>query len=460
MSDKRLTISETCGSEEAVGLFSVACVGNSGPEMITVGVTAAEIDAKLSSHLVTVGGPSRGQHNLTQIVESKILASGYTVDHSYGDVRAQVFGQNQLLKGTTRTLADIGSPQAIRFNMVQSPQGVLLHQPGGVTPMDLGVKGENAGSGSGAHKTPTQLTRTVDENYSALMALPELLETLVFYESYAYDDSELSFLESLVAQTITTDNNMASQVKVDLTTPAQSQRSQTDPNSDPVTTISIGASKQPITLTDHAIGVNFTDQIVEAVTFDYVATLMMTHFKGERIRGMSRMFGTILTGDHNTTAPVPVESASLPKYGGAGDGTLTDKALWKMLYSVDQGIELSVGIMGVDDFFKVQERKGIPKKVDDPSEMPLTPTSSTYGINIANRNIPIFVLPLDENPIPAGTLMFMDPRRALARYVNTRAAFSAVERKSYYRLNKMRVDGSENHGVLEPKAIRIIDLFS
>jgi hypothetical protein len=211
----------------------------------------------------------------------------------------------------------------------------------------------------------------------------------------------------------------------------------------PTTMTSISTAYKTYRMPEFSIGLEISHQAQQAMTIDLVGIILRRQAEGQRVRWAMQGLKKILSGD------VDWGMSALPAAGRfntfdssiTAAGKMTHKAWIKWLRDKRYYLTLDWVVCDLDTFLAIQNRDGRP--------MALYNTGNTEFMNtvpnLVDPGIPMTVNFLDvpSSILGANTLVGLDSRYAIQKFVFAGAAYEAVEEYTLRRSTAMRFDVSE-----------------
>lgn len=277
---------------------------------------------------------------------------------------------------------------------------------------------------------------------SGRLLFPEVIMQIIESELSESKEDFLGGYNSLIATTAFVTSPRVDQPIIDVTGPqADEYRSQPIAQlAEPAALITITVGEKSFNVPTKSIGLQISDQALEATSLDLVGIAITQQARQERIRMVLEQLSAMISGDvdFNEAALSSVTQTSFD--GTAAAGTMTQKAWVKYLRANYQKMNISNILCDVDTALKIQDRTGKPTVTnDDPTSPRIDVTFSVQNLGIA----PPRILLVDSTVSGADTVIGLDSRFAIRRVVNVNAAYSAIENYVMRRATSFRVDYGE-----------------
>ena len=190
-----------------------------------------------------------------------------------------------------------------------------------------------------------------------------------------------------------------------------------------------------------SIGLEISDQALQATTLDLVGMALQRYSEVERLAKTYDYLQAFLNGDtdHGQSALTQTKADTLDSTIVAA-GAVTKKALlhwlWRKVYQrkIDWIVTDLAGAIAIEAALQTTTTNNFPI----PGMVP--------NFSVMNRvfeNLKVFVTDPDQSSWPADTLMGLDSRNAITRVTNLSAAYSAVEQFVLRRSSVLRLDQGE-----------------
>lgn len=261
---------------------------------------------------------------------------------------------------------------------------------------------------------------------------------------------------SLISSTETVSAPEFKRPIIDVTAPEASESQSTAQLAEPASMVTITADNRTTPIPSKAIGLMISDQAMENSAVDLVAIAMERQAYGERVRMVEGQIADIISGnsDLGLSALSSVTAASLDS-GITVAGTISQAAWIKYLRANYQTMNISNIIMDIDTALAIEGRSGKPTNVTDDPQSPRI--DSLFNVDNLGITPPrVFLMP--TSVVGANTLVGLDNRWALRRYINVNANYSVIENFLLRRGTGFRVDVGESVTRLYDDAFSVLTL--
>ena len=293
--------------------------------------------------------------------------------------------------------------------------------------------------------------------------LPELMLEMVEENLQADYGPEMELFERLIADDLSIAGPVYTQPVINTEEPGLHDARPIAQNSLPRNLVSITASQSSRSVPVEAFGLQIADQATQLASIPLVSIILRKQMEGARLRMLWRDLSALVSGniDAGETALTPVSVSTFDS--AAGGGTLTQKAMLKILYQPDRIHRYDAVICTLDDYMAIQNRTGRPLMFD-PSTTNNVGNAGTYGLdvtvsspaNFAQLGVPlVFVVP--DGLWAANQLLFLDTRYALRRVTNALASYAASENLVLQRSSFVRFDVGQIIHRLYSDAFLLVD---
>lgn len=222
---------------------------------------------------------------------------------------------------------------------------------------------------------------------------------------------------------------------------------------EPATMVNITMGETAYTIPSFAIGLTVSDEALEATTIDLVRVIMERQSRGERIAMIEEQLHDMVFGnpDRNMDA-LPVEKISAFDAGITENGKITKRAYIKWLRNKYRIREISHVMTDIDTVLDMDEQL-LPKMTGADSSKINTPFAGfDTGLSLPK------LVDFDTEVFGAKTLVGVDRRNAIQRFVNVSADYSAIEEYVMRRATSFRVDYGEMSTRLHDEAWSVVQL--
>lgn len=292
-----------------------------------------------------------------------------------------------------------------------------------------------------------------DTSLAARLLYPQLiLETMA--ENLRDDGGDiLAKYAEMVATTRNVNGKKVDQPTIDTSAPEGSRSGEIAELAEPDTMVSISTGDLSYRIPSKSIGLTISDEAMESTTIDLVRVVMEAQARGERIAMVENQLRSLVYGDADRGIdPLPVQNISKFDSSITENGKITKRAYIKWLRENYRIRSVSHVLTSLDTALTVDDQL-LPKMTGVDSSKIQTPFS---GMNL---DIPIpKMIDFDDTIFGAGTLVGLDRRNAIQRFVNVNANYEAIERYVMRRANSFRVDYGEMAQRLHDEAWSVVAL--
>lgn len=257
------------------------------------------------------------------------------------------------------------------------------------------------------------------------------------------DSSFVGMFNRMIATTRSVDTPYIVQPTITSTGPRDDEMQPIAQLAQPTTMTSISTAYKTYRMPEFSIGLEISHQAQQAMTIDLVGIILRRQAEGQRVRWAMQGLKKILSGDKDwgMEALPPAGRFSTFDSSITTAGKMTHKAWIKWLRDKRYYMTLDWVVCDLDTFLAIQNRADRP--------MALYNTGNTEFMNtvpnLVDPGIPMTVNFLDvpNSILPANTLVGLDSRHAIQKFVFAGAAYEAVEEYVMRRSTAMRFDVSE-----------------
>lgn len=260
-------------------------------------------------------------------------------------------------------------------------------------------------------------------------AIIELVENKLQYDR----GSATAAFNGMIANTITVASSRVEQPVIDYTRangPEYARNQARAQLAEPATMMTIKASEKSLAIPETPLAVMISDQALQGTTVDMVALALQRQAEVESYKRAGEDLLDILQGDADAgsygTAALAQVNADVYDSTIAANGVITHAAYVKWLYTDLQKRQIDYIVTDFNGMWALENRSGRPDVEDDDS---MTRIDTPFAVIYPNliKNVKVFVVPSDFS-WPANTLMGLDSRYAMQKFINSNAAYSDVER--------------------------------
>ncbi len=281
---------------------------------------------------------------------------------------------------------------------------------------------------------------------SSRLLFPQVIMSLVEATLTDSEDDYLLPWEKAIALKTSVASSRVDQPKIDTSSLEDGDSYQ------PIAQLAEPASMTRITLSDtsyaipnKAIGLEISDQALQATSVALVAISLASQARIERIRRLEQDMSSMISGDVDTgvAASTMVNASTYDPTINAGL-PITQLGFSKFLRSNQRTMNMTHMIMDDDSFLALESRPGVVTVLTAPAPGQAGPGALTLA-NASSPTPQVLVLP--TSVIGANVILGFDSSKALHQITNTLASYTAVENFVLRRAVSFRWD----YGVLMTK---------
>ncbi len=277
--------------------------------------------------------------------------------------------------------------------------------------------------------------------------LPEVMLEMVEENLQADYGVEQNLFERLIADNLSIAGPIYTQPVINTEEPGLHDARPIAQNSLPRNLVSITASQSSRTVPVEAFGLQIADQATQLASIQLVSIILRKQMEGARLRMLWRDLAALVAGNVDA-GESSLSAVDIGTYdSSAGSGTITHKAMLKILYQPDRIHQYDAVLCTMDDYLAIQNREGRPLMFDPNTGTGNMGNAGTYGLdvtisspaNFAQLGVPlVFIVP--DGLWSAQQMLFLDTRYALRRVTNALASYAASEQLVLQRSSFLRFD--------------------
>lgn len=252
---------------------------------------------------------------------------------------------------------------------------------------------------------------------------------------------ESRFME-MVAFTRTITSPQYTQVLIDYSAPRGVRSQVISQLAEPVRLVSITTSMVSRSLPTWAVGMEISEEALQAATLDQVSIAIREHSAAERYERMISDFMAVINGDADVGEAGLISSAITAQSLDSSitsDGALTQKAWVKYLMQEWRRRTITHVVVNIDTYLAIEGRLNRPVKSDEPAVDERLNTLPQIVLPLIPGGVK--VLPMED--FPANLIVGLDASKALRRVINSSASYSATEQFVMRKSRAVRIDRSE-----------------
>jgi hypothetical protein len=276
------------------------------------------------------------------------------------------------------------------------------------------------------------------------LLFPAVFEQYVLSELMVDSSAFEGMYNKMVGQTVAVDSPMVFQPIINIVAPKSSRFQPISSGAEPATMMTISTSSKVVTIPQMSIGLEIDDQAARNITIDVVGTMIQQNLAGQRIYLIKQALANMISGDVDSgITALTTENSYDSGYDTSAItlATFSNKAWIKWLRKDWEKMTIDYVICDLDTYLAVQDRVGRPKWIDDTGN----DTRLTSIPTMMNKGIPgeINFFIVDSSIVGTGTLIGIDSRIAIKKYLWAGGNYQATERYVMRRTEAMRWDIAE-----------------
>lgn len=262
------------------------------------------------------------------------------------------------------------------------------------------------------------------------------------------DSSFVGNFNRLIATTRSVDTPYIVQPSINSSGPRDDEMQPIAQLAQPATMTTITTAHKTFAMPEYSIGLEISYQAQQAMTIDLVGIILRRQAEGQRVKWAMDGLRKILVGDTDWNMPAlgttsnPVKKFKDFDSSIIADGKMTQKAWLKWLRSRRYYMNIDWVVCDLDTFLAIQDRENRPTALYN--------TGNTEALNtfatLVDPGLPAAVNFLDVSSDIVGganTLVGLDSRFAIQKFVFAGAAYEAMESYALRKSTAMRFDVSE-----------------
>jgi len=260
---------------------------------------------------------------------------------------------------------------------------------------------------------------------SSRILFPQVVMNLVESALLSNKEDYLAPWEGAIAMSTSVNSARVDQPKIDTTGPEEDAAQPISQLAEPAVMTRITLSDVAYNIPTKAIGLEISDQALEASTIDLVAISLASQARGERIRRIENDMAAMISGDIDVgiAASTFANGSTFDPLINAGT-PITQLGWSKFLRSQYQTMNMTHVLMSLDTYFKIEARPGVTTVLSAPDGESQLPGR----IQLANAGFPSpVILILPEDIVGADVALGFDSSKAMQEIINVSASYSAIE---------------------------------
>ena len=357
---------------------------------------------------------------------SQFLSRKFDTDEAkYGSVLSQALLSNNLILNSDRQMGIKASSMKDVINGTSVSAGAIVSPDG-------------SGNGTPAGRLffPEVILQTINANLTE--------DKSDFFAGY---ESLLSGTESIAAPEF-------KQPKITVTAPEASESMSAAQLAEPAAMVSITAADSTTPIPTKAIGLMISEQALSSTSLDLVNIVMGRQAYGERVRMVTSQLADCINGNSDLNmAALPTFAASTLDAASTNAANFSQKAWIHYLRDNYETMGITNIVCTVDTALFIEGRTGKPtNQSDDPNSPRIDSLFSVDNLGITAPRVFI----VDASVVPDETVVGLDNRWALRRYINVTASYEAIEEFALRRAKAFRVDYGQMTSRFYDDAFRVM----
>ena len=353
---------------------------------------------------------------------------------------------SQYLSRRFHTSAEQPSP----FEQMLAQSNIFLQEDHrlGIRPptMDQVLNGDMQ-LNTGAIRGPDGTDKTV----AGRLLFPELILQTIETVLRRDDTDFLGAFNRMVATTQSVTSSLVQQPMIDVTAPEASRNQPISQGAEPARMVHISTADRPHNIPTRAIGLEVTDQALQAATIDMVGLTLAAQARGERIGLVENHLAGMISGDPDLNESAIADTSTAASFDSSitAPGEISHRAWIKWLRNRYKFMSMDWIICDLDTALAIQDRTGRPTvQSDDPNSPRIDQVFQVDNLGVVEPRLLI----MDTEFIGANTMVGLDSRWAIRRLVNVNASYRAVQDFVLRRTTGFRFDYGESAHKFYPDA--------
>lgn len=255
-------------------------------------------------------------------------------------------------------------------------------------------------------------------------------------------DSYNSAFMEMVAFTRSITSPRYDQVIVDYSRPQGARSQPISQLAEPVRMLSVTTASVTRSIPTWAIGIEISQEAMQAATLDLIAIALREHSNEERSARLNEDFLAIVNGDADAGEPGILSGAPEAQDFDStisAAGVITQKAWVKYLMQYWMRRRITHVVTNIDTYLAIEARSGRPVKDGEPAVDERLNTIPEISLPLIPGRVKVFPM---EN-FPTNLIVGLDASKAMRRIVQVSASYQAIEQFVMRKSMAMRVDTSE-----------------
>lgn len=296
-----------------------------------------------------------------------------------------------------------------------------------------------------------------DTTVAGRLLFPELILQTIESVLRRNDEDFLGGFNRMIAMTQSVTQALVQQPIINVTAPEGSRAQPISQGAEPSRMVHISTADRPHNVPTRSIGLEITDQALQAATIDLVGLTLAAQARGERIALVENHLAGMISGDPDLNESAIADTNQGVDFDSTSTtvGAITHKAWVKWLRNRYKYMSIDWILTDLDTALAIQNRSGRPTvQTDDPTSPRIDRTFRVDNLGIVEPNLLI----VDTDIVGANTMVGLDSRFAIRRLVNVNAAYRAIQDFVLRRTTAFRFDYGESAHKMYPDAWSVCTL--
>jgi len=284
-------------------------------------------------------------------------------------------------------------------------------------------------------------TNVEDVAPASRILFPAAILRMIENKLYANRDSEIALFDSFIAQKETIAGKRFEYPVLDFTRPERSRSSRISQLSEPNLMMVLTTSDKAGNIPVYSLGLQISDEAARSSTIDFVSLSLARQAEVEAAERLDECIYAMVNGDVDLgIAALPTVKVNTFDSSITEAGKITHKAWLKWLAAKRRTTSITVVMMTLDTFLKVEAREGKPLKETDSTSAPFNqrPDVIPTLINLNIQGVRVYLV--EPTVIPDDTIVGFDPRYAMRKITNSEAQYKAAQQLVMRKASEMRWD--------------------
>lgn len=284
-------------------------------------------------------------------------------------------------------------------------------------------------------------TNVEDAAPASRILFPAAILRMIENKLYANRDSDIALFDSFIANKETIAGKRFEYPILNFERPERARSSRISQLAEPNLMMVLTTSEKAGNIPTYSLGLQISDEAAKSSTIDFVSLSLARQAEVEAGDRLDECIRAMVEGDVDLgISALPTTKVNVFDPSITTAGKITHLAWLKWLAQRRRTTSLSVCMMTLDTFLKVESREGKPLKEQDQTSEPFNqrPNVIPSLLNLSIAGVRVYLV--EPTVIPDDVIVGFDPRYAMRKITNSEAQYRAAQQLIMRKASEMRWD--------------------